>query len=152
MLHQGDYYHVQCREEGFELTKTTISPCYRQMSNNVPTDLIELKINSWKPNTPPIVNHRIIKDYIQDTATKYNIPDCTLYKTRVDRASKIQNIWQIQTTTLTGRGSEAKKKSKHWVCSDLLHYWIQLTQNRNSIFLWLRLDIITPAKYLTFLD
>jgi cation diffusion facilitator CzcD-associated flavoprotein CzcO len=76
---------------------------------------MELKINSWKTNTPPNVNHRIIKDYIQDTAAKYNIPDYTLYNTRVDRASKIQNIWQVQTTTLTGRGSEAKKESKHWV-------------------------------------
>jgi ACS family pantothenate transporter-like MFS transporter len=82
---------------------------------------MELKINSWKSNTPPNVNHRIISDYIQDTAAKFNIPECTLYNTRVEHVSKIKNLWRVQTTSLAGRGSKTSKKTKTWVGTDPSH-------------------------------
>ncbi|KAL2838975.1 hypothetical protein BJY01DRAFT_237268 [Aspergillus pseudoustus] len=59
-------------------------PCYEGLKNNVPTELLELSINQWKPNTPPFTTHDKILEYLQDTAIQTGINSRISYNTRVD--------------------------------------------------------------------
>ncbi|KAF7552725.1 hypothetical protein G7Z17_g4112 [Cylindrodendrum hubeiense] len=45
-----------------------VCPAYDSLKNNVPTELMEVSLNSWKPNTESFVGHRVLAEYIQDTA------------------------------------------------------------------------------------
>lgn len=72
---------------------------------------MELKANAWKPDTPGIVRHHVLAEYIQDTAFKRDLDDITQFNTRVDLVEKVGLIWQVKTTTL----SNGKKVSNVWV-------------------------------------
>ena len=77
---------------------------------------MELKLNTWKLDTAPIVNHEVIAEYIQDTATKSGIESCILYNTRVEQASKIDGKWHLQTKTLDVRRTDIPKQTiNFWV-------------------------------------
>lgn len=61
---------------------------------------MELKLNSWKPNTAPIVKHNFIAEYLQDTAFKTGVDAVTKFNTRVEKTTKIGQKWKVKTTTL----------------------------------------------------
>ncbi|KAI9744651.1 MAG: hypothetical protein M1818_002180 [Claussenomyces sp. TS43310] len=83
--------------------------------NNVPTELMKLKVNSWPPDTPPHVRHSVLAKYIQNTADKYHVSDSTLFDTRVDHVSKSGAKWKVQTTTLQSKDSKDRQKiTRFW--------------------------------------
>ncbi len=112
-----------------------------------------MKLNPWKPGTPPIVNHSILAEYIQDTASRCGLNTCTLYNTRVERASKVKNKWRLQTTSLNTHELIKNKETKLWVCrncSTPAPTW--LMDLRNSTLSSLPLVIIMPVGYQIYLD
>lgn len=77
---------------------------------------MELTLNSWKPNTAPIVKHNVLKEYIQDTSVKSGVDPVTLYNTRVEHVSKVHNKWQVQTSTLAvDTSTKNKNQTNIWV-------------------------------------
>ena len=86
----------------FELTRRR--PCYENLSNNVPTELMKLKVNSWKPDTPSIVNHSVLKEYIHDTAFKLGVSSSTLYDTRGELIMNVGNRWLVESSTILRLG------------------------------------------------
>ena len=75
------------------------SPAYDGLKNNVPTELLEVSLNPWKPNTEPFVSHRVLLEYIQDTAVKTGVTKRTLFNTKVEHMKKEQGHWRIRTST-----------------------------------------------------
>ncbi|RFU25455.1 hypothetical protein B7463_g10880, partial [Scytalidium lignicola] len=81
-------------------------PCYEGLQNNVPTGLMELSLNSWKPGTEQISKHNVLASYIQDTASKTGVNDITLFNTKVDLVEKknenggAKGKWHVRTSTL----------------------------------------------------
>ncbi|KAH8799751.1 FAD dependent oxidoreductase [Xylogone sp. PMI_703] len=75
-------------------------PCYEGLHNNVPTGLMELTLNSWKPGTEQISRHNVLAEYIQDTSSKAGVDDITLFNTRVDLVEKTGNKWHVRSSTL----------------------------------------------------
>jgi cation diffusion facilitator CzcD-associated flavoprotein CzcO len=97
------------------------SPCYEGLKNNVPTPLLEMTINSWKPGTEDIVEHDVLKQYIQDTVTKHDVESFTAYNTRVEQVVQEADGWQVQTSTLDVTASgKTKKVTKVWVRCELM--------------------------------
>lgn len=95
----------------------TDSPCYKGLKNNVPTPLLEMSINNWRPDTQDYVNHSILKDYIQDTAAAYDINSLTWFNTRVEHVENDAGYWHVQTSTLSKTASgKLTKILKTWVC------------------------------------
>lgn len=95
-------------------------PCYEYLSNNVPTDLMELKTNAWKPDTDAFVNHKVLKEYIQDTASRHSLEERTLFNTRVEHIEKHGSKWHVQTSTATRKSEEKFSKiTNYWVGNDL---------------------------------
>jgi cation diffusion facilitator CzcD-associated flavoprotein CzcO len=94
-------------------TNTKARPCYELLRNNVPTGLMKLSINSWPPGTEPIVRHNVLAEYIQDTAAKAGVNEVAQYNTKVERVSKEQGHWKVQTSTLDA--GEIEATTKDWV-------------------------------------
>jgi cation diffusion facilitator CzcD-associated flavoprotein CzcO len=75
-----------------------------------------MTLNSWKSGTPEIVQHNVLKEYIQDTASKTGLDAITLYNTRVEHAAKQGSKWHVETTTLSKSDSgKLGKISRAWV-------------------------------------
>lgn len=110
----------QNKDINAEILHAPPGPCYRTLSNNVPTPLLEMKINTFKPGTPSIVNHRVLKEYIQDTSSKFDIPACTLYNTRVEHIFKKNKRWQVETSTVIAHEAGEVKKTNHWEFDDIV--------------------------------
>lgn len=92
------------------------SPCYEGLKNNVPTPLLEMTINNWKPGTEDTVSHDVLKDYIQDTAAKHDINSLTLYNTRVGEVVREGRLWRVGTSTLDVTASgKVTKINRQWV-------------------------------------
>lgn len=113
-----------------------------------------MTINSWKPDTPEIVNHSVLKAYIQDTAAKEGIDAVTLYNTRVENAIKQGEKWRIETTTLSNSESgKLAKIARTWVSLTPRNKGFnELTYIRNLTILLLQQGITTPAASLIFQD
>jgi len=90
-------------------------PCYDGLRNNVPTTLLRMSLNSWRDGTEEIVQHQIIKEYIQTTSIKTGVDDNTLYNTRVDSVVKQGHKWQVSTSTLLRDDSLAHITGQSWV-------------------------------------
>lgn len=85
------------------------------MRNNVPTELMKLSLNEWKPNTPRFTTHNVLRGYLQDTAEKTGINADVHYHTRVEKVSKEegQERWSIRTTTWNPETKD--RTTKDWV-------------------------------------
>jgi ACS family pantothenate transporter-like MFS transporter len=58
------------------------------------------KLNAWLPGTPDFVSHRILKDYIQDTARKTGVEGLTIYGAKVKELKKSGDQWALTYSTL----------------------------------------------------
>ena len=81
------------------------SPCYAGLKNNVPTPLLAVKGQPWREGTPDFVTHRVLKEYIQNVASKSAAESEYLFNTRVERIWKEGSLWNIRFTTLKYRAS-----------------------------------------------
>ena len=73
------------------------------------------KVNSWPPGTPDFVNHRVINEYIHDTAVKTGVHAKTVYNSRVERIEKRTSEWKIITSMLSAGGRGPKRSERTWV-------------------------------------
>lgn len=83
---------------------------------------MNLKINSWPPDTADYVNHRVLNDYIQDTSLKTGVYSCTIYNTRVEKVFKSGQIWKVQTSTLIKKQGAFNRIEHDWVRASFLSY------------------------------
>ncbi|KAH7140891.1 FAD dependent oxidoreductase [Dactylonectria macrodidyma] len=74
-------------------------PAYDGLKNNVPTELLEVSLNAWKPNTESFADHHVLADYIQDTALKTGVNDLTHFNTQVQYVKKDGGQWKVKTAT-----------------------------------------------------
>jgi hypothetical protein len=58
------------------------------------------KLNAWPPGTPDYVSHRVLKDYIQDTARKTGVEELTVYGANVSKLEKNGETWNLTYSTL----------------------------------------------------
>jgi hypothetical protein len=70
------------------------------LQNNVPTPLMRTTLHAWPEGTPGYVNHRIIKEYIQDLSKENGVEEVTRYGTRVTKLHKEGQIWQVTSSVL----------------------------------------------------
>lgn len=115
---------------------------------------MEMKLNEWRPGTAQVVNHKILAEYIQDTASKSGVDSCTLYNTRVEHAFKQASKWYLETSTLnTNEMGKCKNTNDIWARQALnLSIEVGLIEIRNSTLLSLLQVIIMPAEYPIYLD
>ena len=76
---------------------------------------MKLKINSWPAGTEDYVNHQVLNEYIQDTSHKTGVHSKTLYNTRVEKISKIERLWKVQTSTLMREEGAFDRIEGDWV-------------------------------------
>lgn len=62
--------------------------------------MLETTLNEFPRGTEDFVSHSVLKDYIQDTATKHKVDAVTVYDTEVQNVAKVGDKWVVQTATL----------------------------------------------------
>jgi hypothetical protein len=58
------------------------------------------KLNAWPPGTPDYVSHRVLKEYIQDTAKRTGVEELTIFGANVSKLRKTGNEWIVTYSTL----------------------------------------------------
>jgi ACS family pantothenate transporter-like MFS transporter len=90
-------------------------PCYIGLKNNVSTRLLETTLNRFPAGTEDFVSHKVLGDYIQETAAKTSVDEITQYDTEVRKVTKTGEKWIVETTTLhtdeSGKLSKANRSS-----------------------------------------
>ena len=76
---------------------------------------MKLKINSWPADTADFVNHRVLNEYIQDTSHKAGVHSKTIYKSRVEKVFKSEQVWKVQTSTLIPQLGDFHRVERVWV-------------------------------------
>ncbi|KAL6161301.1 hypothetical protein ACJBU6_00421 [Exserohilum turcicum] len=74
-------------------------PCYVGLRNNVSTRLLQTTLNQFPAGTEDYVTHKVLADYIQDTAISTGVHEVTQYDTNVESVSKKGESWSVETTT-----------------------------------------------------
>jgi ACS family pantothenate transporter-like MFS transporter len=99
-------------------------PCYIGLKNNVATRLLETTLNKFPPGTEDFVSHSVLKDYIQDTASRTDVNAITQYDTEVQDVSKKDEKWAVRTSTLQTKadGTRALKVSTRVCITQLERY------------------------------
>ncbi|PMD40932.1 dimethylaniline monooxygenase [Hyaloscypha variabilis F] len=87
-------------------------PCYELLTNNVPTGLMKITLNSWPPGTEQNVRHNILAEYIQDTAAKTGVNEVAHFNTKVEHVVKEGGHWKVQTSTLDA--GKLEKTNRDW--------------------------------------
>lgn len=75
-------------------------PCYESLTNNVSTPLLRTTLNAWPEGTRRYVNHRVLKDYIQDTSRRAGVDAATIYGALVTRVFKNGQKWHVVWSSL----------------------------------------------------
>jgi hypothetical protein len=57
-------------------------------------------LNRFPPGTADYVTHKVLGDYIRDTAVTTGVQEVTQYNTNVRRVWKSGGLWTVETTTL----------------------------------------------------
>ncbi|KAF2421056.1 FAD/NAD(P)-binding domain-containing protein [Tothia fuscella] len=83
-----------------ELRHAPPGPCYVGLKNNVGTRLMRTKLNGWPEGTPDFVNHRILKEYIQETSKIASVDSNTIYGALVTELQKKDEKWHLTYSTL----------------------------------------------------
>lgn len=80
--------------------------------------MLRTKLNAWPDGTPRYVNHRVIKDYIQDTSKKAGVDDVTNFGSLVTRVHKDVGKWHLHWTLLheDTESSDLVEEEKSDVC------------------------------------
>ena len=76
------------------------------------TRLMKTKLNSWPEGTGDYVNHRILKEYIQETSKKAGVDDLAIYGAKVTEVKKVNEKWDLRYETLKREGGEVKVEEK----------------------------------------
>lgn len=63
--------------------------------NNVSTGLLQTSLLPWPKETPPIVNHKVLKEYIQNISKTTGVDEFTRYNTRVIDLQKAEGKWNV---------------------------------------------------------
>lgn len=64
------------------------------------TPLLRTKLNAWPEETPPYVNHRVLKEYIQGTSKKAGVDDVTIFGALVTSVYKEGGKWHVHWSLL----------------------------------------------------
>ncbi len=91
---------------------------------------MKLKINEWPEGTEDYVNHRVLSEYIQDTARRSGVHERTLYDTRVEKVEKRGKGWGVRTSTLKREGSGLRRVGRDWVSGWFLEEYRDLRLRR----------------------
>lgn len=75
-------------------------PCYESLTNNVSTPLLRTRLNAWPDGTPHYVNHRVLKEYIQDTSNKAGVDNVTKFGALVTSVYKSGPEWNVHWSSL----------------------------------------------------
>ncbi|CAF9921455.1 MAG: hypothetical protein ALECFALPRED_001807 [Alectoria fallacina] len=110
---RGKRYQRRQLAPGDDLKHAPPGPCYEGLTNNVPTRMMKLKINSWPAGTEDYVVHRVLNEYIQDTSRKTGVHLNTMYNTRVERIFKSGRLWKMRTSS-----SMRDQSVSHWAERD----------------------------------
>jgi MFS transporter, ACS family, pantothenate transporter len=90
------------------------SPAYDGLTNNVATRLMKTKLHSWPEGTADFVNHRILEEYIQETARKTKVDKSTIFGAKVTQVEKHGKKWNLKYETLRSDAIDGKDwKQKH---------------------------------------
>jgi len=79
---------------------TQYSPCYVGLKNNVSTRLLETTLNHFPAGTEDYVTHKVLAEYIQDTAKSTGVHELTRYDTNVKSVVKNGGMWAVESVTL----------------------------------------------------
>ncbi|EXJ92623.1 hypothetical protein A1O3_01175 [Capronia epimyces CBS 606.96] len=111
---ESTFYDLTTESDNPHILHSSPGPAYEGLKNNVPTPLMELSLNSYKPNTDLFVSQRILAEYIQDTAAKTGVAERTLHDTKVEHLSKEpgESEWTVRTSTWDHVKKE--KSSREW--------------------------------------
>jgi hypothetical protein len=77
-------------------TDVRARPCYELLTNNVPTGLMKITLNSWPPGTEQNVRHNVLAEYIQDTAAKTGVNEVAQFNTKVEHVVKGEIIGRFK--------------------------------------------------------
>jgi hypothetical protein len=61
---------------------------------------LETTLNQFPPETEDYVTHKVLGDYIQDTALATGVHEVTHYNTSVRRVWKRDRLWTVETALL----------------------------------------------------
>ncbi|KAF2206023.1 FAD dependent oxidoreductase [Delitschia confertaspora ATCC 74209] len=91
-------------------------PCYNGLRNNVSTPLLETTLNRFPPGTPDFVSHSVLREYIQEIATKTGVLDVTRFDTEVKNVWKSGSQWLVNAVTL--KSDNSGKVSRSWTLEE----------------------------------
>ncbi|KAE8351271.1 cytochrome P450 [Aspergillus coremiiformis] len=92
--------HADLDRETLVLQHAPPGPCYQNLTTNVSTPLMQIKLRAWPEGTPDFVNHRVVKEYIQDIATHTGVHERTVYGARVRHVHKDGETWHVNWSIL----------------------------------------------------
>ncbi|KAK7224873.1 hypothetical protein V2G26_012876 [Clonostachys chloroleuca] len=95
---------------------TPSSACYAGLYTNIPTSLMYPSLKSWPEDTPNLVPHSAVKDFLKELSAESGVAQVTEYWTRVESAVKNEDGqgWRLLTKTLVtdGPSNEYADKSR----------------------------------------
>lgn len=99
--------------------------------NNVPTPLLRTKLNAWPDGTPHYVNHRVLKEYIQDTSSKAGVDNVTIFGALVTKVYKDGHGWHVHWSSLHEDPKEGKTSGREQSAVSAEHWTVEAA----SVFL-----------------
>jgi cation diffusion facilitator CzcD-associated flavoprotein CzcO len=102
------------------------------LKNNVSTRLLETTLNRFPAGTQDYVTHKVLGDYIKDTAISTGVHKVTQYNTNVKNVSKSGETWTVETATLqTDTAGAVELKTSSQVSIILTAFAIILTPDQH---------------------
>ncbi|KAB8202728.1 hypothetical protein BDV34DRAFT_236765 [Aspergillus parasiticus] len=91
--------------EKLRLQHAPPGPCYKNLTTNVSTPLMRIKLRAWPENTPDFVHHSVVNEYIRDIALSTGVDERTIYGARVEHVYKNGGRWHVNWSVLDENGS-----------------------------------------------
>ncbi|KAE8316432.1 cytochrome P450 [Aspergillus transmontanensis] len=91
--------------EKLRLQHAPPGPCYKNLTTNVSTPLMRIKLRTWPENTPDFVHHSVVNEYIRDIALSTGVDERTIYGARVEHVYKNGGKWHVNWSVLDDNGS-----------------------------------------------
>lgn len=88
------------------------SPCYKGLTNNVSTPLMEIKNQPWPEGTTDFVLHEVLREYIREVPIRGSLEDSIRLNTRVSKLWKNENIWYLESIELKELKDGKLKKTR----------------------------------------
>lgn len=98
--------------------------------------MLETTLNKFPPGTEDYVPHRVLADYIQDTAISTGVHDLTQYNTAVRSVSKTGGSWTVETATLQPDTTGVAKWETSTQVSTIMigsFMWLIMAQNFDAV-------------------